>query len=167
MQVNSWPVPQNGFPDLEAGSLEVFKIWRLTLQDRKSKVKMESFHFIFIVDTITGVPIFFPSAHLLPAPSPLPSLWPSPHCCLRVMHMCSLANPFAIFHPVLPSPPLWQLSVCSMYLCLCVYFVRQFVLFIRFHIEVRSYGICLPLTGLLRMKGFQQWSQNSSYPPCN
>ena len=57
----------------------------------------------------TDVPI---SPHPLP-----PSLWPSPHSCLclRVMHICSLTNPFTLFHPVTLPPPLWQLSVCSMY----------------------------------------------------
>ena len=51
------------------------------------------FHDIFIVDTNKDIPIL-PS---LPAPThPPPSHWPSPHCCLylRVMHVCSLVNPF-------------------------------------------------------------------------
>lgn len=35
------------------------------------------FFFIFVADTITGVPIFLLSAHLRPAPA-LSFLWPSP-----------------------------------------------------------------------------------------
>ena len=74
---------------------------------------------------------FFPSpsprfAHLHPA-SLVFSLWPLPHCCLClcVMYTCFLANSFN-FHQFIPPPPLWQLSVCSMYPCLCFYFVILF-----------------------------------------
>ena len=54
----------------------------------------------------------------------LPFPCQSPFCCLCpcVMHKYSLVNPSAIFHPV-PPAHLWQLSVCSMYLRVCFYFV--------------------------------------------
>ena len=59
-------------------------------------------------------------------------------CIHTYMHRCSLANLFqySILHP------LWDLSVC------CTYHISGFILFIRFHIWVRSYGICLSLIGL-------------------
>ena len=54
------------------------------------------------------------------------------------MPTCSLAS-------VLQScaPPSHLRSLCSMYPCLWSYFVCQFILFIRFHIEVKSYDIGL------------------------
>ena len=64
---------------------------------------LKTLFFIFIVYIIKNVPIFSYFAHLL-LPSPTPSLWPSPHCCLClcVMHVCSLANFFTFFHPDYP-----------------------------------------------------------------
>ena len=70
----------------------------------------------------------------LPTFTQLLSPRPSPHCCLClwVLHVCSVANPF-IFHLI--SPPLWQLSACSMYTCLFLACSSDyFSLFIRFHI---------------------------------
>ena len=46
---------------------------------------------------------------------------------------------------------LLKLSVCSTFLCLCFYFSHQFILLIRFHMQVRSHGICLSLTGLFHL----------------
>ena len=61
------------------------------------------------------------------------SLWLSSQFCLWlcVMYICLLTNPFTSFHPVSQPPP--QLSVYSIYPCLCFYFIHQFILFIRFH----------------------------------
>ena len=60
-------------------------------------------------------------------------------------------GPSPIF-PLLPLPtPLWLLSVCSFLLCLWFYFSCLFVLFIRFHLQVRSYGICLSPSGLFHL----------------
>ena len=50
--------------------------------------------------------------------------------------------------PPLPTP-LWRLSVCSMCPCFCFCSVHQFILFIRSHIWVKSYGMCHSLTGLI------------------
>ena len=61
--------------------------------------------------------------------------------CTYVLRL--IPSPSFIQFPLLP--PLWQLSICSMHPCLCFCFVHQFILFIRFHIQVRSYGICLSL----------------------
>ena len=46
--------------------------------------------------------------------------------------------------PLLSSPPpLWLLSLCYLFQCLWLYFTSLFVLMMRLHLEVRSYGICL------------------------
>ena len=83
--------------------------WSWLMQERIQewvgvKTKANSL-FIFIVDTITDVPM---PPHPLPAFSQLPlsSLSCPPHCCLClwVMHICSLADPFTFFHPVFPPP---------------------------------------------------------------
>ena len=62
-------------------------------------------------------------------------------------HTCSLV----IFSSPHHHPPLWDLSVCSMSPYLWCYFVCQFFLFLRFHIWVRSYGVCLSLPGLFSL----------------
>ena len=70
------------------------------------EVKAECAHLVgfFIVDTITDVLDFSPFATSTHSPPPLP--WPSPHCCLCpwAMHICSLADLFTFFYPVLPTP---------------------------------------------------------------
>ena len=55
----------------------------------------------FLLLTLLQMLPFTPFALLHSVPSP-PSLWPSPHCCLCLwlMHLCSLAKPFAFFHSV-------------------------------------------------------------------
>ena len=54
-----------------------------------------------------------------------------------------LLNLFPFFTLSPYSLPLWQPSVCSMYLWVCFCFVCLFILFCGFHIKVRLYGICL------------------------
>ena len=62
-----------------------------------------------------------------------------------------LDGPSLIF-PNYPSPPpLWLLSVYSLFECLWLYFAWLFVLLIRFHLQVRSYGICLSPPGLFHL----------------
>ena len=64
-------------------------------------------------------PHFAPFCPLLPTPTPF-SLWLSPQCCLcsRVMYMFSFCLiPSHSFIQSPNTPPLWQLSVCSMYPC--------------------------------------------------
>ena len=54
--------------------------------------------------------------------------------------------------PIIPLPsPLWLLSVCSLFQCLWLYFACLFVLIIRFHLQVRSYGISLSPPGLFQL----------------
>ena len=48
-------------------------------------------------------------------------------------------NLLHLFHTTQQSPPLWWLPVCSLYLWVCFYLVLFFI----FHIQVKSYGICL------------------------
>ena len=50
-----------------------------------------------------------------------------------------------------PPQPLWLLSVCSVFQYLWFDFACLFVLLIRFHLQVRSYGICLSLPGLFHL----------------
>ena len=51
----------------------------------------------------------------------------------------------------LPLPTLWLLSACSLFQCLWFYFACLFVLLIRFHLYVRSYGVCLSPPGLFHL----------------
>ena len=53
-------------------------------------------------------------------------------------------------HDLLP-PPLWLLSVCSLFQCLWLYLACLFVLLIRLHFKVRSYGICPSPPGLFHL----------------
>ena len=57
-----------------------------------------------------------------------------------------------LFSPIIPFPLLlWLLSVCSLFQCLWLYFACLFVLLIRFHLQVRSYSVCLSLPGLFHL----------------
>ena len=77
---------------------------------------------------------------------PLPSDYHHTDVCVYVLYIC-FYNPFTSFHQVLQPPPLWHLSVWSMYPCLCFYFVHQIP-----HIsETTWYCICLSLTGLFHL----------------
>ena len=69
---------------------------------------------------------------LLGPPPPSPHPWPLSHCCLClwVMHICSLANPFAFFHPFpLPLPSDGYLYFIYLFSCW-----RTF----RFHTSIPS-----------------------------
>ena len=92
--------------------------------------------------------------HLSPHCSPLPhaspigtvSLPPIVHTHESSIHVPLLDSP--LLSPVIPfPPPLWSLSVCSLFPSLCFYFAHLFVLLIRFHLQVRSHGISLSLPG--------------------
>nr|KAF6387456.1 hypothetical protein mMyoMyo1_007952 [Myotis myotis] len=50
------------------------------------------------------------------------------HICIQVLWLISS-------HPPTPTFPLRFHSLCSMLLCLWIYFVQQFILFIRFHMS--------------------------------
>ena len=101
--------------------------------------------FFKMVDVITDVPIASLSCPLYPAPI---SNCPSANCCQWPCYTpaCSLAS-------LLQFCPLSSLlrSLCSLNPNICSYFVCPFILFIRFHIKVKSYGIGLCLTGLLHL----------------
>ena len=81
------------------------------------------------------------------SPSPHPSLPPT----LDLPTLALSMGPLYIFLgdpssslPIIPLfPPLWLLSVCSLFSCLWFYFSLLFILLIRFHLQVRSYGIYL------------------------
>ena len=130
--------------------------WCWLIKLHRLRVYNSIIHHVYIV-----LYVHHPKSNLLPSsliphlsssafPTSL-SLQQSPYCCLCLwFYLCLILSPF------LPSLclnllPLWQLSVCSMYPCLCFHFVHQFILFIRCHIWVRSYGICLSPTGLFHL----------------
>ena len=101
--------------------------------------------------SITVVPIFPP--FLSPAiltPSHTKSSPPSCCPCPWVLFTCSLTWTF-LFSPLSPSSLLWSLSVCSLFPRLWFYFAHLFVLLIRFHLQVRSRGICLSPPGLFHL----------------
>ena len=109
------------------------------------------FFFFFYCCSSTVVSI---SPHLIPSTPLLPAshsqyypIW----LCPCVLYTCSLTS-LHLFSPTSPLfHPLCLLSVCSLFQCLWLYFACLFVLFIRFHLQVRSYGICLSLPGLLHL----------------
>ena len=89
------------------------------------------------------LPLYFYCWHKYKCPvSPTSSKPPPPSPGRHHTLSVSMGHAYMFFHwsllillssPLLPVP-LWQLSVCSMCPWLCFYFVRQFILFIRFHI---------------------------------
>ena len=70
------------------------------------------------------------------------SILPHPHClCPCVLYTSSLMD-CPLFSPIIPLPALlWLLSVCSLFQRLWLYFACLFVLLLRFHLQVTSYGI--------------------------
>ena len=88
-----------------------------------------------------------PSLPLLPPPpsilTPLAlSMGPS------YMFLDNLSPSFLCYPP---PPPLWFPSVCSVFQCLWFYFACLFVLLIKFHLKVKSDGICLLLPELFHL----------------
>ena len=106
---------------------------------------------IFYCYSITVVPVFLPlPSSALPTPcSHTVNPHTVVHACGSFIHaLCLVPSPsLYLYHP----PPLWSLSFCSMFPCLWFYFVRYFILFIRFLLWVRSYGICLSPTSLFHL----------------
>ena len=82
----------------------------------------------------TVVSIFTPSHSLTP---PISTSHPRTYplgLCPCVLYTCSLKD-LPLFSPIIPlSPPLWLLSVCSLFQCLWLHFPCFFVLLIRFHL---------------------------------
>ena len=91
---------------------------------------------------------YSPLPYPLPPPTFGPPPSPGPGCpCPWVLYTCSLTLP--LLSPLIPLPcPIWSLSVCSLFPYLWFYFACLFVLLIRFHLQVTSYGICLSPPGL-------------------
>ena len=91
-------------------------------------------------------------SHIYPSTQPTShSHSQSPHhCpCSWAIHICSLTSPFAFFQPVTPKTAV-SLSHVSM---------SDFILLVRFHLYVRSYGICPSPTGLFHLAS---WFPGSS-----
>ena len=88
-----------------------------------SKLFKNFFSWIFKNCCSSTVVFIFPP----PQPSPPPTLDPTPHWfCPCVLHICSWKT-FLLFPPYPFPPPLWLLSVCSLFQCLWLYFVCLFV----------------------------------------
>ena len=90
----------------------------------------------------------FPSTPSIPTSHPQTyPLW----LCPWVLYTCSLMTLLRV-SPITPlSPPLWLLLFCSLFQCLWFYFAGLFVLLIRLHLKVKSYGICLSPPGLFHL----------------
>ena len=105
------------------------------------------FYYYFII-----VSQFFP--RVPPPPTHHLIFTVNPHA---VVHVCELfihvrcLIPSPSFRDCSPPLPPGSLAVCSMFPCLWLYFVCQFILFIRFHLQVRTYGIFLSPTGLFHL----------------
>ena len=111
-----------------------------------SRIKLFKIFIFFFYCSSIVVSIFpppLPPSH--PSPSPtliLHLLW----LCPCVLCTCSLMT-LPLFPFCFPRP-FCLLSVCSLFQRLWIYVACLFVLLIRFHIYVRSYGICLLPPGL-------------------
>ena len=85
-----------------------------------------------------------PSSTLSLSPNPVVFVHGS---CIHVPRLdLSSSPPFILFPHFL-----WSLSVCSLFPHLWQHFAYLFALFIRFHLSVRSFGICLSLPGLFNL----------------
>ena len=110
-------------------------------------------YFIIIIIIIIVLLFKYSCLHFLPTTPPHPShphLPPSilaPFGFVHVSFIYALDGPTPI-SSYYPPPSLWLLSVYSLFQCLWLYFPCLFVLLIRSHLQVRSYGICLSLPGL-------------------
>ena len=94
------------------------------------------------------------SCHHYPQPHscPPPTLNPFPTLTLPMGPLYMFLDQLPLLYPIiLLLPPLWLLSVCFLFQCLWLYFVCLFVLVIRFHLKVRSYGICVSPPGLFHL----------------
>ena len=106
------------------------------------------FKFYFYCCSSTVASIFFPPLSLPSPPTLTPSLiW----FCPWVFYTYDLTTLPPLSPVIILLPPLWLLSVCSLFQNLWLYCACLFVLLIRFHLQVRSYGICLSLTGLFHL----------------
>ena len=111
------------------------------------------YFFVFIVVELQ-LSQFFPCCSPLPHPAPLTHSQSPPPC------PCPLISPLYMFldlaHTLsfpdyLPPPPLWLLLFVLYFHVSGSILLFCFVLLIRLHLQVRSYGICLSLTGLFHL----------------
>ena len=118
------------------------------------------FYFLFMVFLHLFYCCSSTVVNIFPQPLPLPSSPPTPTShlqsyplwlCPWVLYACSLTM-LPLLSPVYPpAPSLWLLLVCSLFQYLWLYFACLFVLLIRFHLQVRSYGICVFTTWLISL----------------
>ena len=107
------------------------------------------YHYLNCSNTVVSIfpPPLSPTPSTVTSHSPSFPLW----LCPWDLYTCSLMT-LALLPSIMPlPPPLWSLSVCSLFPCLWLCFACWFVLLIRFHLQVRSYGICLSLPDLFHL----------------
>ena len=100
---------------------------------KPEKLNFFLFNFILLF-TLCKMSPFFPLCPPPPSPHPLPPTFPqaiTTELSESLSHGCPSANAFTFSHQTLLPTPLWQLSTCSMYPCLCFYSAHQLILFIR------------------------------------
>ena len=104
---------------------------------------------IFLFCSSTFVSIFPSPLSLIPhTATSHPQFFPPSSLSMGTLYMfLDDPSPFFSCYP----PPFCLLSVCSLFQCLWLHFACLFVLLIRFHLEVRSYGICLSTPGLFHL----------------
>ena len=106
-----------------------------------SNVTLNSLSFIFIFSktcilyfiVVVLLQLFQFSPFALPCSTHLSHSQSPRFCsCPWVLYTCLLIRPFPFFAVNPLPPPLWSLSVCSLFSCLRFYVAHLFVLFIRF-----------------------------------
>ena len=127
------------------------KLWTHTKKYTSSNLVFCTLFKFFYCCSITVVPIS-PHYPTLPYPPPPPTFNPLPSLSLSMGPLYMFLDlTLPLLSPVISlPPPLWSLSVCSLFPCLWFYF-SLFVLLIRFHLQVKSYGICLSPPGLFHL----------------
>ena len=93
------------------------------------------YFFIFLIVVQVQWSSFSPHHGPLPQPSPPPILEPTPFGFVHVSFVHVPWWHFPYFPPLSPlPPPLWSLSVCSLFQCHWLCSACLFVLLIRFHL---------------------------------
>ena len=141
----------NRTPTFHLLSINIFNTYNCHLVISMKTISQFKFYFFILV--LLQLSQFSPP-HCSPLPCPRPAPTVSPHPVVHVhgsfIHVPWL-DPTPSFPTYTPLPPLSLPWVYSLFPCLWFYFPHLFVLFIRFLLYVRSYGICLSPSGLFHL----------------